>query len=424
MSIFQISMQAGILIIAIVIIRSVALHRLPKKTFLVLWAIAIIRLLIPFSIPSKISIYSVIDKSLNWSSFKNNYSNVDVLFSLYYPSVETSLGLVEEELNILNPLICIWFIGVVISMSFLLFVYWKNYNELRFSTIIRHNVFIDKWIARSKLKRPIVILQSDRITTPITTGYLRPRIILPKTMNMEDTHLIQYILAHEYYHIQRFDTVWKLLIACTVCIHWFNPLVWIMASLINRDLEITCDEMVVRHFGSGNKREYAYSLIAMAEQRNKFMPLYNGFSKTVAEERIVSIMKTKKISVITICLSIILIAVFGTAFTTTAMSANDSISIIEEKVSEYDTRNYEEAKSEWEQFGLVYNFETEQVYYKGKLVKFFVDNRSATNDFLGTVYNIDGGEYYLLTRRDSTGKLIAIDEITENEAKEIARWWQ
>ena len=96
---------------------------------------------------------------------------------------------------------------------------------------------------------------------------------------------------HEYVHIQRWDALWKLLFALALCIHWFNPLVWLMFVLANRDLELTCDERVIRHFGAGTKQNYAHSLIRMAEQRSKFAPLYSGFSKHVAAERIESIMK-------------------------------------------------------------------------------------------------------------------------------------
>lgn len=421
MSIFQMSIQGGILIIAIIIIRTIALNKLPKKTFLALWGITIIRLLVPFAIPSQISIYTLIGKIVNWASFGTYTPSTEISFPLDLSGIET-VGNTPENVFTVKPLMLVWLIGVVVAVVSLFLMYWKSQSELRFAILIKNNSFLDKWLAEHKLKRPITILQSDRITSPITVGYLRPRIIIPTTMDIEDTKLLQYVLTHEYYHIRRFDAVSKLVVAFTLCLHWFNPMIWIMVTLINRDLEITCDEMVVRHFGDNSKTAYAYSLITMAEQKNKFRPLNTGFSKNVAEERITAIMKIKKMSLMKICLSVLLIAVLGIGFSTTAMAAINS-ELTVENLAAYDARSYEEAKKEWEQFGITYDAVTERVYYNGELVRFFVDNRSAdTNRFDGTVYDMDDGSYHFITRRDETGKLIAMDEITTEEAAQIASW--
>lgn len=207
---------------------------------------------------------------------------------------------------------------MVVSSLLLAFALWifRSYRELRFAIPIKSDAFVDEWVSEYKLRRHLKILYSDRINTPLSVGIVRPRIILPKTMDINDKRLIKYVLTHECYHIRRFDMLWKLLALCAVCVHWFNPLAWVMLLLFNRDLEITCDEMVLRHFGGDRdgKQSYAYSLIGMAETRGRFSPINSYFSKNAAEERVVSIMKYKKSSVLAILIAVIIVMGLTTAF--------------------------------------------------------------------------------------------------------------
>lgn len=329
MDILQMSIQGGLLVIAIVVIRAIALNKLPKTTFLVLWGVALIRLLVPFSFSSRFSAYSFVDNTFDRVStnitptpattpLPNNQAIGEVL--------NTPTQMIGQQANTIDPLTVVWLIGILVAVIFFTVVFWRNCRELRFAWIIRENRFIDKWQNDHKLLRPLSVLQSDRLTTPITVGYLRPRIILPKSMNLEDEQLLRYVLTHEYYHIRRFDTVWKLLVTLALCIHWFNPLVWVMVILVNRDLEITCDEMVVRHFGADTKTAYAYSLIGMAEQRSKLAPFYSGFSKNATEERITAIMRVKKHSLIAVFISVMVVAGTTTVFATSA--AAQSINLL------------------------------------------------------------------------------------------------
>ena len=84
---------------------------------------------------------------------------------------------------------------------------------------------------------------------------------------------LRYVLEHEFVHIRRFDALWKLLLLAAACAHWFNPLVWVMYVLANRDLELSCDETVVRRFG-GARASYARVLIGMEAEKSGFAPLF------------------------------------------------------------------------------------------------------------------------------------------------------
>ena len=100
-----------------------------------------------------------------------------------------------------------------------------------------------------------------------------PVILMPTSTKWENTDSLEYVLAHEYVHIRRFDSIRKLALIVVLCVHWFNPLVWGMYVLANRDIELSCDEAVVRLFGESAKTAYARALISMEETRSGLTPL-------------------------------------------------------------------------------------------------------------------------------------------------------
>lgn len=183
------------------------------------------------------------------------------------------------------------------------------------------NAFAEGWLKEHQIRRGIRIRQSDRISSPLTYGIFHPVILMPKTTDWEDTQRLQYVLQHEYVHIRRFDMIRKLAAALVLCIHWFNPAVWLMYLVYNRDIELSCDESVVRKFGEASKPLYAKALIAMEEKRNSLQPLSNSFSKNAIEERIKAVMKTKKVTIWAAIISMTVIAVIIVVFATSASIA-------------------------------------------------------------------------------------------------------
>ena len=108
---------------------------------------------------------------------------------------------------------------------------------------------------------------AGRISSPLTFGVLRPVILVPKKTDWTDETALRYVLEHEFVHIQRFDVLSKLRLIAAGCVHWFNPLVWVMYVLANRDLELSCDETVLRRFGGDIRAAYARVLIRMEAAR-------------------------------------------------------------------------------------------------------------------------------------------------------------
>lgn len=333
MSIVEMSVQAGMLIIAVVIVRAIALYRLPKTSFFALWGIVVARMLIPFSVTSKWSVYNLFASvqspaggSVPVEPPAAAWGDPVQLPGLVLPgdagAPSTALAAVS-----LSPLEALWLVGMAVLVALFVLMLARNYWALRNAVPVTGNAFITEWRGKYRLARPLEIVQSDRVTSPASLGILRPRIVFPQQMDMDDGRLIRYILVHEYFHIRRFDMLWKLLALCAVCVHWFNPLAWVMLFLLNRDLELSCDEMVLRHFGGTDRAAYAHSLIDMAE-RNRAFSIASYFSKNAVEERIIAVMKYKKSSLLALALVLALAVGMTTAFATSATAKENQVAEI------------------------------------------------------------------------------------------------
>lgn len=173
-------------------------------------------------------------------------------------------------------------------------------------------------------------------------------------------------------HIQRFDAVSKLLFTLAVCIHWFNPMVWAMYILVNRDIELSCDDKVVRQFGLKTRADYAYMLIMMEEAKSDFTPLCSNFSKNAIEERITAIMKTKKTTIIPSILACIIVLCTIGAFATSAQGNTNKDSQMVEEAGNVDARMSEnELMDEYKEYGVTSI--NGDLYYEGQLIRVFLD---------------------------------------------------
>lgn len=321
MSLLQMSFLGTVIILLIVVLRAVLINRLPKKTFLILWWIVLIRLLVPFSIKSVTSIYSL---------FQSIYSDINpvrtaqttTFLPIHGNMPEIANGLSEamvqrtESISILSV---IWLAGLLLCFGFFAVSYIKCYREFRFSLPVENDI-LEAWKEKHPLKRSLSIRQTETIAAPLSYGVIRPVILMPKNTEWKNIYQLRYVLEHEYVHIRRLDMLTKLIMIAAVCIHWFNPLVWVMYILFNRDLELSCDETVVRRFGMDIKSVYATALISMEEKKSGLTPLCNSFSKNAIEERIRAIMKIKKTSKFAVIISAVLVICVTGGFATSASS--------------------------------------------------------------------------------------------------------
>ena len=368
MNLLQMSFSGGILILVIVLIRTIAGSRLPKRAFLALWAVALLRLMIPFSLPSAFSFYSLVGQNVSLpsdvqpsdaaslpgaaqlsdtASLPSDAQSSDTEFlpgaaqssdaaSLPNGTSPSGTAGVSNTKSVLNfiisalkgakignaalPWLIIYLAGLLFCAGFLTLSYLKCLSKFRMSLPVREG-YGAAWLKEHPLKRTVSIRQSDMVTAPLTYVLFHPVILMPGSVDWNDKEELQYILMHEYVHIRRFDAVTKLAAAVALCLHWFNPLVFIMYILFNRDIELSCDERVVRTFGEESKANYANTLIHMEEKKSGLVPFYSSFSKNAIEERIKAIMKIKKTSFGAIIFTIILITGVAVLFATSAKSA-------------------------------------------------------------------------------------------------------
>lgn len=321
MSLLQMSFLGTVIILLIVVLRAVLINRLPKKTFLILWWIALIRLLVPFSIKSVTSIYSLL-QSIYSDINPVRTAQTTTFLPIHGNMPEIANGLSEamvqrtESISILSV---IWLAGLLLCFGFFAVSYIKCYREFRFSLPVENDI-LEAWKEKHPLKRSLSIRQTETIAAPLSYGVIRPVILMPKNTEWKNIYQLRYVLEHEYVHIRRLDMLTKLIMIAAVCIHWFNPLVWVMYILFNRDLELSCDETVVRRFGMDIKSVYATALISMEEKKSGLTPLCNSFSKNAIEERIRAIMKIKKTSKFAIMISAVLVIGVTGGFATSASS--------------------------------------------------------------------------------------------------------
>ena len=438
MTLWEMSIYAAVLIIAILVIRAVAVNKLPKKTFLVLWGIVVIRLLIPFTVTSQLSVYTLANhiqqRSANFqvfgshepdaaesdfessaaaSSAGNDLESSDAASSaendfpilgetvtnnsVYTPEsaimenqaimentavstmdngnptvdfnsntsdtndnaasstnvvnaasaapsekdISMENAVVQETpppIRIQSVLLILWLAGVLISALIFMVPHIRCRLEYRTAVPVGSE-FPNFMIQTGFIRRKVRIKQYDQIKTPFTYGILKPVILLPKEMVNLGNDQLRYVLIHEYIHIRHFDAVLKYIFAFAACIHWFNPLVWVMYLLANRDIELSCDESVVRSFGESLKSDYARTLISLEESKSRLNPLCSHFCKNAVEERIKAIMKIKKTSLAGSAVALVLTASIAITFTTSAAEAPTETAL----ASEASNQNFQSA---------------------------------------------------------------------------------
>ena len=313
------SFSGGVLILAVIVLRSLALNRLPKGTFLALWAVAALRLMVPFSISSPVSVYTLAARMTVAESTMAPFPEASRPAPALAPASSGALSAARNVPDLPDVSVNTgfwgwsWLAGAGLCAGAFLFSYLRCWREFR-TALPAEEPFPLDWLAVQRLRRRVSLRWSDKVDAPLTYGLLRPVILLPKA----GTEVPLYALEHEMVHIRRLDALWKPLLALTACVHWFNPLVWCMFVLANRDMELRCDEVVVRRLGLDKRNDYALTLISMEEGRSGLEPFASAFSKNAIEERIRAIMKIKKRSLAAILAAVVLVCCMGVGFATSA----------------------------------------------------------------------------------------------------------
>lgn len=333
------------LILAIALLRAAVGQMLPRRVFGALWWAAVLRLLLPWELSSQLSVYNLYFAARQPAAVlpANGAAAVRLLPGTDSPVFEAPETLPSALLPAVSAGAAVWLAGTLLMAGWFAVSYLRCRRNFQTSLPVESG-FVSRWMKRHP---HVSVRVSDRISGPLTYGLFRPVILLPKGLDWEDETALAHILTHEYIHIRYLDGLTKLVLTGTLCVHWWNPAVWLMVVLANRDLELACDEAVVRRLG--DPASYARTLLTMEETRAGLCP---QFAQSSIEERIKAMMKKKRIPVIFTACALLLAACVTTAFATSAKEPSGGLTaqLVESIACENGILSFTipEGKAEWD----------------------------------------------------------------------------
>lgn len=282
LKIINMSISASWLILAVLILRLV-LKKAPKWVNVLLWGIVAVRLICPLSFESALSLIpssETIPLDIEMAAKPTIDSGVPAINSVVNP-VLSSFAPPQHVLTSANPLQIwipilniIWLIGVGAILLYTAVSYWRLCRKVDTAVRYKGNIF-----------------QSENVSSPFVLGIIKPRIYLPFNMNGQD---LEHVVAHEQAHIRRKDHWWKPLGFLLLTIHWFNPLMWLAYVLLCRDIELACDEKVIKELGNEQRADYMQALVACSVNRRMIAACPLAFGEVGVKERVKSVMNYKK----------------------------------------------------------------------------------------------------------------------------------
>lgn len=312
------SIAASWLIIVVVILRFL-LKKAPKWTCVALWGIVALRLLLPFSIESAFSLIpsaqTVPREILRYEGMQRNESAyLEVVTNPMYSggiSIELNQTVDRVQVHMIYMTLN-WLVGVFVLLVYTVICCWRLRRKVDTAVRYKENIF-----------------QSENVSSPFVFGIIRPRIYLPYKLDVQS---MNYVIAHEQAHIQRKDHWWKVLGFFLLTIHWFNLLIWLAYVLLCRDIELACDEKVIKRLGNEQKANYAQALVVCSTGQHMVSPCPLAFGEIGVKERVKSIMSYRKPTIWIVMLSIIGCAIVAICFLSNPIKDTDEIYTLHEKV--------------------------------------------------------------------------------------------
>lgn len=302
------------MILMVLALRLFLKKHLPRGIFPTLWCAAAVRLLLPITVPTHLSVWNLLHTP---AAAQANGVISDVLTP--FPSLAaSSTAKPAADIAGISPMLLVWLVCAILLAAYFVIGYTCMVRRFR-GTRLAPQPSIDALLDRFRFSRDPRICVSNSRRAPLTFGVFRPTVLLPEDLPIGDAQF-QLVLAHELAHIRRKDCLRKLLLTVCLCLYWWNPLVWMMVWLANRDMELACDEAVLRALGPDCKKAYALTLLDMAQRNPKSAPLCSGFAKSSAEERIRAILCFKRIPAWVGIFVSVLFVLTASAFTTQAVN--------------------------------------------------------------------------------------------------------
>ncbi len=282
LKIINMSISSAWLIFAIVIIR-VFLKKAPRFINMLLWGIVAVKLILPFSFESVLSLVpsgETVPQNIMITENPVIHSGVTVIDKTLNPMITDAFAPTDISSSV-NPMqiivfvsALVWLVGIAGMLLYSVISYFILKNRVKASLNVLENIYI-----------------CDGIASPFILGFFRPRIYIPSDMPEEQRN---YVLAHERAHIKRLDYIWKPIGFCILAMHWFNPAVWVAYILFCRDIEYACDEKVIKNMEKGEITAYTETLLGCSVAKKLITVCPIAFGEVGVKQRIKFVLNYKK----------------------------------------------------------------------------------------------------------------------------------
>ena len=315
LKIINMSISASWLVLAVLILRFV-LKKAPKWINVLLWGIVAIRLICPFSFESTLSLIpsaETIPLNIGMDTTPTINSGISAINNAVNPIIsQSNTPMAGASVNLLQITIgiyeYIWIFGMIALALYTAISYWRLRRKVDTAVRYKDNIF-----------------QSENVSFPFVLGIIKPRIYLPFKMNGQ---YLEYVVAHEQAHICRKDHWWKPLGFLLLMIHWFNPLMWLAYVLLCRDIELACDEKVIKELGNEQRGDYTQALVACSVNRRMIAACPLTFGEVGIKERVKSVMNYKKPALWVIIIAVIVCVGVAVCFLTNPKQDSYTLRIV------------------------------------------------------------------------------------------------
>ncbi|MBQ3096211.1 MAG: M56 family metallopeptidase [Clostridia bacterium] len=281
LDLFNMSISAGWIVLAVLLLRQL-LKKAPRWIIVLLWGIVAVRCISPFTFESVLSLIpsaQTVSPEIMLERTPSVNTGIPVINSVINPIIGESfapeLGNSTTPLQILIPMMAVvWLVGVAAMLIYTCISVLRVRRRIGTAVLLRDNIF-----------------QSESVDSPFVFGIIRPKIYLPYRIDARD---MEHVIAHEKAHIYRKDHWWKPFGFLILALHWFNPLLWLGYALLCRDIELACDEKVIRNLDSSQKADYSLALLACSVDRRLIAACPLAFGEVGVKDRVKSVLNYKK----------------------------------------------------------------------------------------------------------------------------------
>lgn len=314
------SLQASTAIIVVLVLRKIfAMMQISKKYVMLLWVIPFLLLICPWKISSPVGLWNSAPSDYNTEYAKHTIERIAGEFvqgesskmesvpdgdqiseGIYHSEADEEYNLVPADTqmlwNVMTVVGAIWLTGMLALLLYATISYLRLRKKVQCCVQRADNLYY-----------------VDELQVPMVVGFVKSKIYLPSGMAEEH---ISYVVEHENTHIRRKDPVTKLIAYVIICVHWFNPLVWLAYHLLEKDMEMTCDEETIQRIGTERKKEYATALLQLSVGTRGMFAMPLAFGEGDTKGRIQNVMHYKKTvksaAILAVAAGLLVLAVFMT----------------------------------------------------------------------------------------------------------------